>query len=786
MRRKLFPSIGIATTLIAVAQPMVSADTIDINIKSNAEYNPKQPATWRQLDTPFSSQYYTPSREKGATFGMAGCGSFAIAALWQKSGYRDVTPIEVAQWLDTYGRDYSKAISSDEKHTGLMRPFVTNTPNAGITTYLPAYLGDYMDIDGPADKGVRYFSTGGDGVAFGYKINDNVHVWKKALADKYPTLYQQDTDEYIRQEFAKGRFVMIVMTTRDGDHMAIVDDVLPDGTNVMVDSGGGYKYWEGMKQKWKAVATSVFSYQAKGLDVQEAPVFWKGETYTKAKAAVQRNTQSNQALSEHVDLTNTKEVDTVVKAGKPDTTMKNGKISTGETREVKFGASVVPFKTEYLMDKSLEPGVEKEVKAGVNGRVNKKHDYEIKAQNRVVKYGPAKVAVTSERRASLDLKPGQEKVVSNGSIGYKDHDCKIVEPMKPRIVEYGAKELAYKVVHRETDGITSEKVIQKGKVGRVDEHGKVLVAPVEEIVAVPKVVVKPTETTTTTENTTTTITTTTTTTTTESTTTESTTTEITTTESTTTESTTTESTTTESTTAETTVEPTTTLETTTVESKAEQEVVYEVDFNLEVGEQRVKSESPEKKVIAYGPERIYKDVIRRANNDLTPDTEKVVEEGKDGYKNQNGEIVEDKTDMIIEIAPHTTPYATEVQYTTDLAPGETMVAKQGVFGLTSYDGTVLSEPQDEIILRGVERESDVPTVKVKDVVDTNRNEELEKDKQDALATPFEEPARKTGEVKTLPATNVDSTTVVLLGAVASISAIGAAIGLNKKKKVGDK
>lgn len=775
MRRKLFPSIGIATTLIGVAQPMVSADTIDINIKSKAEYNPKQPATWRQLDTPFSSQYYTPSREKGATFGMAGCGSFAIAALWQKSGYRDVTPVEVARWLDTYGRDYSKAISSDEKHTGLMRPFVTNTPNAGITTYLPAYLGDYMDIDGPADKGVRYFSTGGDGVAFGYKINDNVHVWKKALADKYPTLYQQDADEYIRQEFAKGRFVMIVMTTRDGDHMAIVDDVLPDGTIVMVDSGGGYKYWEGMKTKWKAVATSVFSYQAKGLDVQEAPVFWKGETYTKAKAAVQRNTQSNQALSEHVDLTNTKETDTVVKAGKPDTTMKNGKISTGETREVKFGASVVPFKTEYLMDKSLEPGVEKQVKAGVNGRQNKKHDYEIKAQNRVVKYGPAKVAVTSERRASLELKPGQEKVVSNGSIGYKDRDGKIVEPMKPRIVEYGAKELAYKVVRKETDGITSEKVIQKGKVGRVDEHGKVLVAPVEEIVAVPKVSVKPTETTTTTESTTTT---------TSTTTTSTTTTESTTTESTTTEITTTESTTTESTAVETTVEPTTTSETTTVATKVEQEVVYEVDFNLEVGEQRVKSESPEKKVIAYGPERIYKDVIRRANNDLTPDTEKVVEEGKDGYKNQNGEIVEDKTDMIIEIAPHTTPYATKVQYTTDLAPGQTMVAKQGVFGLTSYDGTVLSEPQDEIILRGVEKNADVPTVKVKDVADTNRNEELEKDKQDALETKFEEPARKTGEVKTLPATNVDSTTVVLLGAVASISAIGAAIGLNKKKKDG--
>lgn len=760
MRRKLFPSIGIATTLIAVAQPLVSADTIDINTKSKAEYNPKQPATWRQLDTPFSNQYYTPSREQGATFGMAGCGAFAIAALWQKTGYRDVTPVDVANWLNTTARDYNKAVSSDEKHTGLMKPFVTNTPIAGITTYYPAYLGDYMDIDGPADKGVRYLSTGGDGVAFGYKINDNVHVWKKSLAEKYPTLYQQDADEYIRAEFAKGRFVMIVMTTRDGDHMAIVDDVLPDGTIVMVDSGGGYKYWEGMKTKWKAVATSVFSYQAKGLDVQEAPVFWKGETYTKAKAAVKRNTTSNQALSEHVDLTNTKEVDTIVKAGKPDTTMKNGKISTGETREVKFGASVVPFKTEYIMDKTLEPGVEKQIKAGVNGRVNKKHDYEIKAQNRVVKYGPAKVAVTVERRASLDLKPGQEKVISNGSIGYKDHDGKIVEPMKPRIVEYGAREVAYKVVRKETDGITKEQVIQKGKVGRVDENGKVLVAPVEEIVAVPKASVKPTETTTTTESTTST----------------------TTTSTTTTSNTTTESTTTESTTAETTVEPTTTSETTTVESKVEQEVVYEADFNLEVGERKVKSETPTKKVIAYGPERIYKDVIRRANNELTPDTEKVVEEGKDGYKNQNGEIVEDKTDMIIEIAPRTTPYSTEVRYTTELAPGETMVAQQGVFGLTSYDGTVLSEPKDEIILRGVEKDANVPTVKIKDVVDTNRNEELEKDKQDALQTKFEEPKRTSGEVKTLPATNSDGGLfVVLTGALALITAIGTAIGLKKKK-----
>ena len=760
MRRKLFPSIGIATTLIAVAQPLVSADTIDINTKSKAEYNPKQPATWRQLDTPFSNQYYTPSREQGATFGMAGCGAFAIAALWQKTGYRDVTPVDVANWLNTTARDYNKAVSSDEKHTGLMKPFVTNTPIAGITTYYPAYLGDYMDIDGPADKGVRYLSTGGDGVAFGYKINDNVHVWKKSLAEKYPTLYQQDADEYIRAEFAKGRFVMIVMTTRDGDHMAIVDDVLPDGTIVMVDSGGGYKYWEGMKTKWKAVATSVFSYQAKGLDVQEAPVFWKGETYTKAKAAVQRNTQSNQALSEHVDLTNTKETDTIVKAGKPDTTMKNGKISTGETREVKFGASVVPFKTEYIMDKTLEPGVEKQVRAGVNGRVNKKHNYEIKAQNRVVKYGPVKVAVTVERRVSLDLKPGQEKVISNGSIGYKDHDGKIVEPMKPRVVEYGAREVAYKVVRKETDGITKEQVIQKGKVGRVDENGKILVAPVEEIVAVPKASVKPTETTTTTESTTST----------------------TTTSTTTTSTTTTESTTTESTTAETTVEPTTTSETTTVESKVEQEVVYEVDFNLEVGERKVKSETPTKKVITYGPERIYKDVIRRANNELTPDTEKVVEEGKDGYKNQNGEIVEDKTDMIIEIAPRTTPYSTEVRYTTELAPGETMVAQQGVFGLTSYDGTVLSEPKDEIVLRGVEKDANVPTVKIKDVVDTNRNEELEKDKQDALQTKFEEPKRTSGEVKTLPATNSDGGLfVVLTGALALITAIGTAIGLKKKK-----
>ena len=116
-----------------------------------------------------------------------------------------------------------------------------------------------------------------------------------------------------------------------------------------------------------------------------------------------------------------------------------------------------------------------------------------------------------------------------------------------------------------------------------------------------------------------------------------------------------------------------------------------------------------------------------------------------------------------------------------------MVAKQGVLGLTSYDGTILSEPQDEIILRGVEKDANVPTVKAKDVVDTNRNEELEKDKQDALETKFEEPSRKSGEVKTLPATNSNGGLfVVLTGALASITAIGAAIGLNKKKKVGDK
>ncbi len=67
----------------------------------------------------------------------------------------------------------------------------------------------------------------------------------------------------------------------------------------------------------------------------------------------------------------------------------------------------------------------------------------------------------------------------------------------------------------------------------------------------------------------------------------------------------------ESTTVEATVEPAAASETTTVETKVEQEVVYEADFDLEVGEQRVKSES-EKKIIAYSQSVFNKDVIRRA------------------------------------------------------------------------------------------------------------------------------------------------------------------------------
>ncbi len=84
-----------------------------------------------------------------------------------------------------------------------------------------------------------------------------------------------------------------------------------------------------------------------------------------------------------------------------------------------------------------------------------------------------------------------------------------------------------------------------------------------------------------------------------------------------------------------------------------------------------------------------------------------------------------------------------------------MATIQGV-RLTSYVKELLfMKPQDEIILRGVEKDADVPTVKVKDVADTTETKNLEKRQQDALQTKFEELSQKWWS-ETLPATNVDS------------------------------
>lgn len=696
-KMKLISSLAVASAIVSSVLSPVSAavnpnGTVPStgekwNTRSNKAYDPNQPATWRQMYTPFSNQHYTPSREKNASYGAAGCGAFALTSLWLKAGYKQVgfTPDQAGQWLDTVARDYTKSYSKDESPKTL-HSFVENDED-GVTSYYQAYLGDYMDVAN-ADPGLRYFSTANDEYAFGSRKNDRVNVWRAELAKAYPTRFPADADEWIRAEYAKGRFIAIVMDVSNGQHIAIVDEILPDGTIVMVDSGGGYKYWEGMKAEWSAKATAVYSYQARGLDIQDSPKFWRGDSPNKAMAAIAKYTSTNLSDTQYVyDESNTLATEKTIQQGSNGVTLKNGgAISTASPTKVSFGAKVVPYNTIYKANESLKPGEEKVVRVGINGRENTKHNFKIEKQDRIIEYGPQKVAPSVERKAVLDLKPGEERVVSEGSEGLVDRDGKTLKQASPKVIEYGAKETPYEVTLERTDSVKKRTLKTKGEKGRVDENGKVLKAAVNEVVLVP-----------------------------------------------------------------TNYDPAVddrediNFATKYALNEALKPGERKVVQTGKVGSRSLVDESdivePIEEIIEYGPEKIMKTIRYAANNELKAGERNVKQEGSNGTKDIDGNVVTSPVDMIIEVGPSAIPYSTEVKATYDLPEGVTQVVVEGESGLRSYDGYQIKAATTEVVLKGVKKQGvnadqDVASINdYKKPEPTEQDKQRDKDVQDALNKP---------------------------------------------------
>lgn len=690
--RKLSSSLAVAAALVAVAPNVHASDVVpgtneEWTVRSNEAYDVNRPQTWRQTQTPFSKEYYSPSREKShASFGEAGCGSFATAVLWLKSGYKPIgfDAKQAGQWLDTIARDYSKSYSADESPKALT-PYVINDKN-GVTAYYQAYLGDYMDVS-DADPGIRYFSTAGDERAFGERKNDKVSVWSQTLADKYPQHFVSDPDEFIREQYTKGRFIAIIMSVSNGEHIAVVDEVRPDGTIVMVDSGGGYKYWEGMKRGWNAKAMSIYSYQSRGLDAQEAPKFWQNESPSKAKATIEKYTKElDPDVTEVYDPTITSETEKVSGNATSGRALKHGTVKLPKGQKVvSYGAKVIPFETKYVPNKSLEAGAEKVTTPGITGRVNTKHNFKIEKRDQVVEYGPAKVSMTVERVASIDLAPGKEEVIQQGKDGFLDRDGGVLEQMTPHKVKYGAKEIAYSVKEIESPDVLERTVKTKGVTGRVDDNGKVLVEKVDEEVLVPRK-------------------------------------------------------------SQSVVNETLNYETKYSVNKEMAPGTTKVVTEGVNGE-RVNgavTKEPVTEVIEYGPYILAKGVTYKGNDSLKPNERLIVEQGHDGLRDLQGNVIEEPKDMVIEKGPDSIPYETEVKLTTDLPAGSTKTVRIGKLGLRSTTGKVLKEPRKEVILKGVESVDDLSEKDKSNLVSTSdfdkdekRPDELDTDVQNELDTPVD-------------------------------------------------
>ena len=201
----------------------VPGSMLDYRVVKTAEYNPMDPTTWKQSHAPYSNEFFAYS---GTTFGDASCGIHSLASLFLKTGYA----IEGFNAVDAY-------------NWALANGFGVN--NDGMPAYawtsLERKTGGYLENAGSFDE-----SSGEDGA------------------------------EWVRNEYAKGNFVVIGTTLVEGPHAVVLDYVDEQGRIVTLDSGAGHKYLS--QQAHNGHVRYAFSFKVAGIPSYNSPKLWAGES----------------------------------------------------------------------------------------------------------------------------------------------------------------------------------------------------------------------------------------------------------------------------------------------------------------------------------------------------------------------------------------------------------------------------------------------------------------------------------------------------------------------------
>ena len=593
-------------------------------------------------------------------FSDGGCGAHTWANVCLKSGY-------ASQGYSAFdaGHYFSEPAHSDmDQDTGAGeidsdKPG-TDTDNNPCYSPRPAwYRGDYAkyitkiknygapyawnDIDNPDQypAGLNYA---------GWLRDDDVKNLKdKDLADNQKYYFTESTEvdcqdfthpitptaeeirtsnrameRQIRQAYKDGYIIALAMMWRQydpahpdkpkggGGHIVAVDYVDDQDRIVLLDSGGGFKYWDDLKEYWKSDGVTphiAFFYKVKpaGLSGLHAPKFWekqgiptahnyidshkkrpqltdddynyvldesapldspdnkvkepvagwsfedgtegtkstKGEikysyksiapstTYKLDKTEQWYNKEDKTSdgtpgkLDPHakggsktitpaepivytygyktVEPTVKYECDKTMAKDAPDVTVDPGVIGlidphandpngsvvrAMKQKVVKYAPEYTDYDTQYVLDKTLEPGQTKTEHHGKPGLADPRNMGEghiiQKMETEIVHYGAGRIKPKTIWHMNKDMAPGDTKQITPGKLGYTDPRAgdEVVEPAVDEVMEYGPKHKPFeieKIVDPTMAPNADAVVVQQGVDGLYDHDGNLVQEPVNEI-----------------------------------------------------------------------------------------------------------------------------------------------------------------------------------------------------------------------------------------------------------------------------------------------------------------
>lgn len=158
---------------------------------------------------------------------------------------------------------------------------------------------------------------------------------------------------------------------------------------------------------------------------------------------------------------------------------------------VEYGPEPIPYRTEYRLDRSLEPDKTKVLTPGVEGLSDPHASDETKRTlkepvTEIIGYGPNRIPFKTTYQWKEQLPEGKEIVHQKGKFGYIDQkhgNKKLSDPVE-QIVYYGPKREPFQVEDTLDPNMppNSKTVIKRGVVGLIDRDGKEIRKPVTQIV----------------------------------------------------------------------------------------------------------------------------------------------------------------------------------------------------------------------------------------------------------------------------------------------------------------